>query len=195
MSAGIGAYTGDATDVMLAALAAVCKDAGTFAATAVPGTWTSSGATWTCSTKHGLSVGNKVVLKTGFSGSGVKENWLFYVKAVPTEETAELSRQVSASKAWTAASGVSAATFDKVVELTETRAAVTWTLVEAKGLEEDATAVTVAITAAHQTVSYVFFDSAETGGTIYFVIPVTPETFETTGSLEIKKSEFDLNAA
>ncbi len=197
----LGTYTEDATLPMLERLAELVKDAGCYEASAVPGTWSASGSTWTCSTKHTLEVGNVIVLQPGFTGTtNLKELWVFFVKEVPSETTAVLSRQKAATKAWTLGAAVSNATFERIKEETETRQAVSWTLGSGTGeaVEADATAVVIPITAGNQTTNYVCFDSkakVEAGDVIYFCVKVSPEHLETAGSIEIKRSEFDLSAA
>lgn len=186
-------YLGEARNFMLEKLAEKVKAVGALEATATNVvTWANSGTKILKSNvAHGLTTGQLVVLTAiGGTQTALVAERPYYVKEVSSTEI-ELSQTSSfVAEEWTGT--ITSATFVKLAEIAETRAAVTMAA-PVKSLSEDATPVTIAATGACS-YEYIGFYSALTVGTLYAVAKVTKETLAAAGSIEVKRSALDLLA-
>jgi hypothetical protein len=185
-------YLGEAKNFMLEKLAEKIKAVGALEVTATNVvTWTGATKVLKSSGAHGLTTGQLVVLTALGGGTGLVVERPYYVKEVSSTEI-ELSQTSSfVAEEWTAA--VTSATFVKLAEIAETRAAVTMAA-PVKAVSEDATPVTIAASGACS-YEYIGFYSAASAGTLYAVAKVTKETLAAAGSIEVKRSTLDLLAA
>lgn len=154
-------------------------------------TWTASaGGILTSSGAHGLTTG-QLVVPTAIGGSqvGLVAERPYYVKEVSSTQI-ELSMTSSFVKEeWTGS--ISSATFVKLAEISETRAAGTLSAA-AKGAAKDVTVRTIAALGAC-TYEYIGWWHGSTAGVLLSIGKCTKEILASASSIEIKENELNLN--
>jgi hypothetical protein len=144
---------------------------------------------------HGLSNGDLVVLRALTGGTGLREEYPYYVVGV-SGNNFQLS-ETSGGTAHDFTTDISSVSVVKLVEISGgspayARKSVTWNA-PVEGSIDDSNVPVFDVPAA-AVVNYVGFFSAVTAGTLCGIDPVTEETFGAQGTYTLTDADCDLNA-
>lgn len=146
-------------------------------------------------TSHGLSNGDLVVLRSLTGGTGLREEYPYYVVGVSGNDF-QLS-ETSGGSAFNFTTDITSVSIVKLVEISGgspayARKSITWNAA-AEGSVDDSNVPVFDVPAA-AVVDYVGFFSAVTAGTLCAIDPVIPETFGAQGTYTLTDADLDLNA-
>jgi hypothetical protein len=144
---------------------------------------------------HGLSNGNLVVLRSLSGGSGLREEYPYFIIGV-TADTFQLS-EIPGGSAFNFTTDVTSASVVKLVELSGGSPAYARKSVTFSDPVEgsmDSSNQPVFDCAAGAVVNYVGFFSALTAGVVLGIDQVTEETFGAQGTYTLLDADLDLNA-
>jgi hypothetical protein len=146
-------------------------------------------------TSHGLSNGDLVVLRSLTGGTGLRNEYAYYVVGVSGNDF-QLS-ETSGGSAFNFTTDISSVSVVKLVEISGgspayARVAIAFAAA-ALGLMDDSTNGAAIDVPAAAVVDYVGFFSAITTGTLLAIDPVTPETFAAQGVYTVTDAKLDLN--
>ena len=144
---------------------------------------------------HGLTNGDLVVLRSLTGGTGLRQEYPYYVVGVAGNDF-QLS-EVSAGSAFNFTTDVSSVSVVKLVEIAGgspayARVAIAFAA-PVEGLMDDSTNGAVINCPAGAVVDYVGFFSAVSTGTLLGIDPVTPETFAGQGTYTVSDAKINLN--
>ena len=146
---------------------------------------------------HGLTNGDLVVLRSLTGGTGLRNEYPYYVVGVAGNDF-QLS-ETSGGSAFNFTTDISSVSVVKLVEVSGgspayARVAIAFNA-PVEGSMDDSTNGAAINCPAAAVVDYVGFFSAITTGTLLGIDPVTPETFAGQGIYTVTDCDLDLNAA